>query len=84
MAQQMMQQQGGLTGAAAASPAAAAPAAPAGAGLPDLMTPADVAKALGVTEADVQTIIDSGELAAKKIGASYRIKRAALDAYLGS
>jgi excisionase family DNA binding protein len=27
-------------------------------------------------------IIDSGELAAKKIGASFRIKRSSLDAYL--
>ena len=29
-------------------------------------------------------IIESGELRAKKIGASYRITRAALDAYLAS
>ena len=28
-------------------------------------------------------IIESGELAAKKIGAAYRIKRSALDEYLG-
>jgi len=27
-------------------------------------------------------ILDSGELKAKKIGASYRVTRAALDAYL--
>jgi excisionase family DNA binding protein len=40
------------------------------------------AQALGVSEADVMTIIESGELAAKKIGASYRVKRAALDEYL--
>ena len=33
-------------------------------------------------EADVMTIIESGELAAKKIGSSYRIKRSALDEYL--
>jgi excisionase family DNA binding protein len=30
----------------------------------------------------VMTIIESGELAAKKIGTSYRIKRSALDEYL--
>ena len=50
--------------------------------LPELMTPAQVAQALGVTEADVKQIVDSGELAAKRIGSSVRIKRSALDAYL--
>jgi len=37
---------------------------------------------LGVTEADVMAVIISGELKAKKIGSSYRVTRAALDAYL--
>jgi excisionase family DNA binding protein len=50
----------------------------------DLLSPADVAKKLGVPEADVMSIISSGELAAKKIGTSYRITRAALDKYLAS
>lgn len=62
--------------------AAAAGAAPASAVGMDLLSPADAAKALGVGEADVMAIISSGELAAKKIGASYRIKRSALDEYL--
>jgi excisionase family DNA binding protein len=75
IAQQIMQQQG-MPGAAAASAATAAVA------LPDLLSPADAAKALGVSEADVMTIIESGELAAKKIGTAYRIKRSALDEYL--
>jgi excisionase family DNA binding protein len=83
MAQQMMNQglmnpnapsvtpvAGGTAGATAAAPAA------------DLLTPADVANALGVPEADVMTIIASGELKAKKIGASYRVTRAALDTSL--
>ncbi|MEP6593082.1 MAG: helix-turn-helix domain-containing protein, partial [Acidobacteriota bacterium] len=78
IAQQIVQQQG-LPGAAAAAPRAAAAAAGA---LPDLLAPADVAQALGVPEADVMAIIESGELAAKKIGSSYRIKRSALDEYL--
>jgi excisionase family DNA binding protein len=30
----------------------------------------------------VAQLVESGELAAKKIGTTYRIKRAALDAYL--
>ena len=40
------------------------------------------ARALGVSEADVMSIIESGELQAKKIGTAYRIKRSALDEYL--
>jgi excisionase family DNA binding protein len=79
MAQQMVQQ-GGLTGGGSA--AAAKPAAGAAPGLPELLTPADVAKALGVSEDDVLAIIQSGELKAKKIGTQYRVPRAALDAYL--
>jgi excisionase family DNA binding protein len=77
MAQQMMQQ-GGLSGGGATE-AKPAPAAP---GLPELLAPADVAKALGVSEDDVMAIIQSGELKAKKIGTQYRVPRAALDAYL--
>ena len=63
---------------------AAAAAAAAPTGLPELLAPADVAKAIGVPEADVMTIIESGELAAKKIGTSYRVTRAALEKYLAS
>jgi excisionase family DNA binding protein len=61
------------------TPAAAQPPA---AAFPDLLTPADAAQSLGVSEEDVMTIITSGELQAKKIGASYRIKRSALQEYL--
>jgi excisionase family DNA binding protein len=76
IAQQIMQQQG--------MPQAAAPAAAGAPGsLPELLSPADVATALGVPEADVMAILESGELAAKKIGASWRIKRSALHDYLG-
>jgi excisionase family DNA binding protein len=72
MAQQMMQQQGGIVGPRAAAPGA----------LPELLSPADVAGALGVPESDVRKLLESGELAAKKIGDSWRIKRSALEAYL--
>ena len=77
IAQQIMQQQG-VPGAStpAATAAASAPA------LPELLAPADVAQILGVPEQDVLAIIESGELSAKKIGASYRIKRSALNEYL--
>jgi excisionase family DNA binding protein len=57
-------------------------AAPAAAGIPDLMSPAEAAQILGVTEADVIASVDAGDLKGKKIGAAYRISRAALDAFL--
>jgi excisionase family DNA binding protein len=75
IAQQIMQQQGMPAGTAKAAAGTAVV-------LPDLLAPADVAQALGVPEADVMAIIESGELAAKKIGSSYRIKKASLDEYL--
>ncbi|HOC17907.1 MAG TPA: SPFH domain-containing protein [Vicinamibacterales bacterium] len=83
IAQQMMQQglgpqQAGHAAAVGAAQAATAPAAA------DLLTPADAARILGVPEADVMAVIESGELKAKKIGSSYRITRAAFDAYLHS
>ena len=71
IAQQIMQQQG--------MPSVAARPTDAGA---ELLAPADVAKILGVAEGDVLTVVESGELAAKKIGSAYRIKRSALDEYL--
>jgi excisionase family DNA binding protein len=71
MAQQMMQGMG-------------APAAPAAAGLPELLSPADAAKAMGVSEADVLATIKSGDLKAKKIGSQFRITRTALDEFLKS
>ncbi len=83
IAQQMMQQQGGLAGAGFTPPAAGAAAAAAPA-LPELLGPAEVAKALGVTEADVLATIEAGDLKAKKIGSAYRITRAALDEFMKS
>jgi len=87
IAQQMMKDQGGFV--LGASGAAGAPAAGGGAtpppvppGIPELLTPADAAKALGVTEADVMASIESGDLKAKKIGSAFRITRAALDQFL--
>lgn len=77
IAQQIMQQQGMPAGAAKTATTNAVV-------LPDLLAPADVAQALGVPESDVMAIIESGELAAKKIGSSYRIKKSALDEYLAS
>ncbi len=85
MAQQMMQQPGGALGAQA-TPAAAAPAPPAAAAsaTASLLSPAEAAQELGVTEADVLQTLEGGELKGKKIGATWRISRAALDQFLNS
>nr|MBA3269706.1 helix-turn-helix domain-containing protein [Acidobacteriota bacterium] len=40
------------------------------------------AQALGVSEADVVAVLDSGELKGRKIGTTWRISRAALTSYL--
>jgi excisionase family DNA binding protein len=82
MAKQMIDQ--GMTsgppsptgfGAGAAAPAPAP-------GLPELLSPGDIANALKVSEGDVLAILESGELAGKKIGSTWRVKRSALDEYL--
>jgi excisionase family DNA binding protein len=71
IAQQMMQQ-GGLTGGGAGTASAA----------PELMGLPEAARYLGVSEADVMAAITEGILKAKKIGAQYRITKAAIDAFL--
>lgn len=69
--QQQLQQQGGQT-----TPP------PAGGGVPDVMTPAQAALVLQVTEADVMSAIEAGDLKAKKIGSSYRISKTSLEEFL--
>jgi excisionase family DNA binding protein len=81
IAQQMMQQ-GFAGGQATPTVAPAAPAAAAAPGLPELLSPAEAAQALGVSEPDVMAVLESGDLKGKKIGASWRISRAALTAYM--
>lgn len=78
MAQEMAKsfQQGG--GAPPPLPAAA----PAAGGIPELLSPADAGQVLGVSEADVLSSLEAGDLKGKKIGSSWRITRAALDAFL--
>jgi excisionase family DNA binding protein len=82
MAQQMMNQPGGIT--AQATPAAAPPPAPAPAAsaLPELLGPADAATVLGVSESDVIASLEAGDLKGKKIGTQWRITRAALNQFL--
>jgi excisionase family DNA binding protein len=86
------QQMAAAFGAGAPSPAppgavpppiSAAASAPAS-GLPDLLSPADAAKLLGVSENDVLATLTDGSLKGKKIGATWRITRSALDEFLKS
>ena len=71
-----------------ATPAAGAPpplpSAGAVTGLPELLSPADAAKALGVSESDVLATLADGSLKGKKIGTTWRITRTALDEFLKS
>jgi excisionase family DNA binding protein len=80
IAQQMMQQ--GFAGGAATP--TVAPAAAGASALPELLSAAEAAQALGVSEADVMAILETGELKGKKIGATWRIPRAAITTYLSS
>ena len=66
------QQGGGSRGAA--QPAA----------VPEVMTLAEAAAYLQVSEADVQSMIDAGDVKAKKVGSQYRISKSAIDSYLSS
>src|SRR6185436_4435028 len=59
-------------------------AATAAAAVPDLLSPAEAAQALGVSETDVMSVLESGELKGKKIGTTWRISRAALTAYMSA
>ncbi len=52
--------------------------------LPELMSVAEAAQALGVCEADVMAVLESGDLKGKKIGSTWRIARAAVTSYLSS
>jgi excisionase family DNA binding protein len=56
--------------------------APAAAGIPETVGPAEAAKALGVTEADVIASLESGDLKGKRIGSQWRITKAALAQFL--
>lgn len=93
LAQQMMNQPGGILGGQGTPPAGGVPTqagapgqslATSGIGLPELLSPADAAKALGVSEADVIATLTDGSLKGKKIGSTWRITRAALDEFLKS
>ncbi len=85
MGQQMM--------AAMNTPQTTPPVAPAGAappvisslgGQPELLGAADIARILGVSEADVLATLEKGDLKGKKIGSTWRVTKTALDEFLKS
>jgi membrane protease subunit (stomatin/prohibitin family) len=77
MAQQMMNQPGGIM--AQGTPAAAAPPASA---IPETIGPADAATILGVSEADVIASLEAGDLKGKRIGTQWRITKGAIADFL--
>lgn len=85
MANQIIQQQGSMQSTSpSAGAATVAPAPAATPAMPELLTPAQAAEALGVSEADVMQSLEAGDLKGKKIGSSYRITRTALHDFLQS
>ena len=59
------------------------PTTPAAAtGMPDIMTPAEAAGFLKVSEEDVLAAINAGELKARKIGSAFRVSKESLQEYL--
>jgi excisionase family DNA binding protein len=54
----------------------------AAAGVPDVMTPAEAARILQVSEEDVVAAIEDKSLKAKKIGKAYRISKSSLEEFL--
>ena len=72
-----------LAAALNTAPAAPPVISPVG-GSPQLLSPDEVARTLGVSEADVVATLEKGDLKGKKIGSVWRISKPALDEYLKS
>jgi excisionase family DNA binding protein len=49
---------------------------------PEILTPADAAKVLGVSEVDVIASLEAGDMKGKRIGTLWRMTRAQLDQFL--
>ena len=81
MAQQMMNQPGGVM--AQQTKGVEVPA-PAGSASLDVLNPGQVAQMLGVTEADVLASLEAGDLKGRKIGTQWRVPKAAVDAFFKS
>jgi excisionase family DNA binding protein len=75
MAQQMLQQPGGIAGPPVAGGLQAS-------GSDGVLTPAEAARLLNVSEADVIASLEAGDLKGKKIGSQWRLTRAQLAQFL--
>jgi membrane protease subunit (stomatin/prohibitin family) len=83
VAQQMMNQPGGIMGQGAqGTPLAGGVQGAPAAAIPETMGPSDAAKMLGVAEADVIASLEAGDLKGKKIGTQWRITKAAMADFL--
>jgi len=69
--------QGGMQNTGAAGAAAAGK-------IPDIMTPAEAAQIMKVTEEDIMAAVKDGSLKAKKVGAAYRISKDNLESFMNS
>jgi excisionase family DNA binding protein len=78
VAQQMVNQPGGIT-AQVTAPAGTVAAA---GGLPETLSPADAARILGVSESDVISSLEAGDLKGKRIGTQWRLTRAQIAQFL--
>jgi excisionase family DNA binding protein len=56
----------------------------AGAKMPDIMTPAEAAQFMKVTEDDIMAAINDSSLKAKKVGKAYRISKDNLESFMNS
>lgn len=72
----------GMTGPQNSTPAAGGNQPTGPAAMPDVMTPAEAASFLKVSEEDVIAAITAGELKARKIGNAYRVSKEALQEFL--
>lgn len=76
--------QQGMSQPAQQVPANSAGAGAAASAMPDVMTPAQAASYLQVSESDILAMVEAGELKAKRIGSQIRISKQVLDEFLKS
>jgi excisionase family DNA binding protein len=84
MAQQMINQPGGLMSQSTKGVAVPGSSSNGGGALPDLLNPAQVAQMLGVAESDVLASLEAGDLKGKRIGTQWRVPKSAVDAFINS
>jgi excisionase family DNA binding protein len=80
----MGQQMVAAMNTAQSTPPAAPPVIGGASSAVPLLGPGEVARILGVSEADVLATLEKGDLKGKKIGSTWRISKAAVDEFLKS